>query len=218
MKHNIFGKGDDKMKTLVCARTVLSTNGTSEINQRFKIRSFFIVTVLIGTFLAAGCESQGGTGALVGGGIGALAGQAIGGDTGSTLIGAAVGSGVGYVIGNKKDKARAKEMNAAQYTKPVHNDVGVLGGTRWNLVNLYPKDIAPPYVSKIIEFKPNGRVITTTTKLDGSVEVFDESYRVVGDTLVINKPGYMINTRFGRSGTQLTINAETFSAVLKQLP
>ena len=207
------------MKTLVFARTVLPTNGTAEINQRFGIKSFFMVTVLLGAFVVAGCESQGGTGALVGGGIGALAGQAIGGDTGSTLIGAAVGSGVGYIIGNEKDKKRAKEMSTAQNTPtPTHNEVGVLGGSRWNLVNLYPADATPPYASKIIEFKRNGRVVTTTTKSDGRVEVSDESYRVVGDTLVINKPGYLINARFGLSGTQLTINADKFSAVLRRLP
>jgi hypothetical protein len=206
------------MKTLVFARTVLPTNGTGQINQRFGVRSFFIVTALFGAFVAAGCESQGGTGALVGGGLGALAGQAIGGDTESTLIGTAVGAGIGYVIGNEKDKKKAKEMSEAQKTpKPTHDEVGVLGGTRWNLVSLNPKDAAPPYVSKIIEFKPNGRIITTTTKPDGRVEVFDESYRVVGDTLVVNKPGYLINARFGISGNQLAISAAEFSAVLRRL-
>ena len=207
------------MKTLVFARTGLPANGTAEIKQRFPIKSFFMVTALLGVFVVAGCESQGGTGALVGGGIGALAGQAIGGDTGSTLIGAAVGSGVGYVIGNEKDKKRAKEMSTAQKTPmPTHNEVGVLGGSRWHLVNLYPKDAVGPYVSKIIEFRPNGRVVTTTTKPGGLVEIFDESYRVVGDTLVINKPGYLINARFGLSGPQLTINADKFSAVLQRVP
>ena len=92
------------MKTLVFARTVLPANGTAEIKQRFPIKSFFMVTVLLVAFVVAGCESQGGTGALIGGGIGALAGQAIGGDTGSTLIGAAVGSGVGYELETRRTR------------------------------------------------------------------------------------------------------------------
>jgi hypothetical protein len=49
------------------------------------------------------------------------------------------------------------------------------------------------------------------------VEVANETYRIVGDTLIVNKPGYLINARFGRSAGQLIINAEDFRAVLKQL-
>jgi hypothetical protein len=122
------------------------------------------------------------------------------------------------MIGNEQDKKHAKEMSHAQSTStPTHNEVGQLGGTRWSLVSLNPKDKVPPYTSKIVEFKPNGRVITTTTKPDGQVEVSDETYRVVSNTLIINKPGYLINARFGVSGDQLTVIAEDFSAVLKRL-
>lgn len=174
--------------------------------------------VLLVVVATSGCETGGQTGALVGSGIGALAGQAIGGDTGATLMGAAVGTGVGYIIGNEQDKKHAREMSQArQMPAPTHNEVGPLGGTRWSVVSLNPKDRVPPYTSKIIEFKTNGRVITTTTKPDGQVEVFDETYRVVGDTLIINKPGYLVNARFGVSGEQMTVSAEDFSAVLRRL-
>ena len=165
-----------------------------------------------------GCQTGGQTGALAGAGIGALAGQAIGGDTGGTLIGAAVGTGIGYIIGNEADKKHAREMSQAQKgPAPTHSEVGPLGGTRWSVVSLSPRDVAPAFTSKIVEFKSNGRVITTTTKPDGTVEVFDETYRVVGDTLIINKPGYLVNARFGMSGNQLTVSAEDFSAVLQRL-
>jgi hypothetical protein len=49
------------------------------------------------------------------------------------------------------------------------------------------------------------------------VEVFDETYRVVDSTLIINKPGYLVNARFGVSGNQLTVSAKDFSAVLRRL-
>ena len=52
---------------------------------------------------------------------------------------------------------------------------------------------------------------------DGRVEVSDETYRVVGDTLIVNRPGYIINARFTVSGGQLTVSAERFSAVLNRL-
>ena len=168
--------------------------------------------------IAAGCETGGKTGALAGGGLGALAGQAIGRDTKSTLIGAAIGTGIGYMIGNEKDKKKAKEESEkGKEHNYTHTEVGPLGGTRWMLTNLAPKDSAPPYVSKILEFRPYGRVITTTTNPDGSVDIFDERYRVVGSTLIVNKPGYLLNAKFGINGDEMIVSAEQFRAVLKRI-
>ncbi|UCC32514.1 MAG: glycine zipper 2TM domain-containing protein [Phycisphaerales bacterium] len=179
------------------------------------------VSLTVGGIFAivvAGCATAGRTGALAGGGIGALAGQAIGGDTESTLIGAAVGTGVGYIIGNEVDKKHAAELNqTSQAHDYTHKEVGDLGGTRWQLVSLAPKDRVPPYASKFIEFRPHGRVITTTTNRDGTVDVVDERYRVVDDTLIVNKPGYIINARYGFSRDQLIVSAEDFRAVLKRM-
>jgi hypothetical protein len=123
------------------------------------------------------------------------------------------------MIGNEEDKKRADEMHSSQsYSAPAeHAEVGKLGGTRWNLVSLAPASAAKPYVSKVVRFKRNGRVITTTTQPDGKLDVTDESYRVVGDTLIINKPGYLINARFSKSGGQLIVSAEDFRAVLERL-
>jgi hypothetical protein len=165
-----------------------------------------------------GCETGGQTGALVGTGIGALAGQAIGGDTGATLIGAAAGAGIGYVIGNEQDKKHAREMSeqsaSQQYT---HHEVSPIGGTRWQVVSLAPRDVVPPYTSKIVEFHPNGRVVTTTTMVDGTVKVSDEKYRVVGSTLIINSPGYLINAEYDIDGNEMIVSAEEFRAVLRRL-
>jgi hypothetical protein len=172
-----------------------------------------------GAIVIAGCKTGGQTGALAGGGIGALAGQAIGGDTESTLIGAAVGTGIGYIIGNEADKKHAKPMSqsSSTTTSAPHSETGALGRTRWQLVSLNPRDIVPPYASRVIEFTSTGRAITTTTKPDGSVETHDESFRVVGDTLIINKPGYLINARHRVSGSELVVSAEEFSAVLRRM-
>lgn len=168
--------------------------------------------------IVVGCETGAQTGALAGGGLGALAGQAIGRDTKSTLIGAAVGTGIGYMIGNEKDKKHAKEMNQKTKTHNyTHTEVGPLGGTRWLVADISPKSRVTPYISKIIEFRSYGRVITTTTNPDGTVDVTDERYRVVGDTLVVNKPGLLINAQFGISGDQMIVSAEDFRAVLKRM-
>ncbi len=175
--------------------------------------------ILLGILLLnAGCETKGQTGALAGGGIGALAGQAIGGSTGATLIGAAVGTGIGYMIGNEKDKDDAKKMSrSTENMGYTHTQVDPLGGTKWTLISLAPSDIVPAYTSKVIEFRPHGRVITTTTLPDGRVEVYDERFRVVGGTLIVNKPGYIINAAFRIDGNEMIVDAEDFRAVLRRL-
>lgn len=170
-------------------------------------------------WLFAGCATKARTGAAGGAGAGALAGGLITGSTQGALIGAGIGTGLGYIIGNEADKKDAEKKN--QSTPPekyAHDEVGPLGGTRWKVVSLVPKDTFGPYVSKVVDFKPNGRVVTTTTNQDGSVDVYNEHYRVVGQTLIVNKPGYLINSRFGVKGDQLIVDSEKFRAVFKRIP
>ena len=147
-----------------------------------------LVTAVMIIGLMEGCATKGQTGALGGAGIGALAGQLIGGSTEATLIGAAVGTGVGYIVGNEMD--------------------------RWQVKDIVPKDRVPEFASKIIEFDPHGWVKTTTTLPDGKVIVSDESYRVVGNTLIVNKPGYLINATYGILGNEMIVSADDFRAVL----
>lgn len=183
-----------------------------------RVTTSLLVLSLV-TMISSGCQTGGQTGALAGAGIGALIGQAAGGDTKATLIGAAIGTGIGYIIGNEQDKQHAQTMSRGREAQPAytHDEIGPLGNTRWMVVSLAPRDAAPPYKSKIIEFQPDGRVITTTTHADGSVDVFNERYRVVGNTLIVNKPGYMINARFGIDGDEMIVDSEDFRAGLKRL-
>ena len=182
-----------------------------------KTLAISILLVLVLTL--SGClTTDAQKGAVGGAGIGALAGQVIGGNTASTLIGAGVGMGLGYMIGNERDKKKAMAENASTpATGYGHDEVGELGGTRWKVVNTNPPDAFPPSASQIIEFKPDGYMVTTTTNLDGTVDVDNEHYRVVGNTLIMNGPGYIVNARFGIKDDQLVMDAEEFSAVLERL-
>ncbi len=172
--------------------------------------------VLLG--LAIGCETKAQTGALGGAGIGALAGQAIGGDTKATLIGAAVGTGVGYIIGNEADKQKAREMsNRTVGADYAHDETGLLQGSRWRVVTLVPESFTRPFASKIVEFREKGYVWTTTTNEHGTESTVIERYRVVGDTLIVNRPGFLINARFRVDGDQLKLSAEDFRAVLQRV-
>ena len=160
--------------------------------------------------LVAGCATQAGSGAAVGTGIGALAGQLIGGDTEATLIGAAVGAGVGYLIGNERDKQSAAQMRAegSHWGSRRH----ALGGSRRS-----PREGRVDFATKILEFHPDGRVVTTTRYRGGASHVDNESYRVAGDTLIVNKPGYIVNYRYAIDGGRMTLTAERIRATLRRI-
>jgi len=175
------------------------------------VRSF-ICLVLGLAMLTGGCATKGRTGALAGSGVGALIGQAAGRDTEATLIGAAVGAGVGYVIGNEMDKKEAKELES----RSAVPDNAPLAGTSWKVTSLV-RDEPLPHRSIILDFRNDGRVITTRTLPEGTVERADESYRVVGSTLIVNKPGYIVNARFRVDGSEMTVDAPKFRAVLVRL-
>jgi len=100
----------------------------------------------------------------------------------------------------------------------TNSEVGALGDTRWAVVSVNPRDALGSFASMIVEFRSNGRVLTTTTTKEGQVRTADEAYRVVNDTLIINRPGYIINARFSISPDQLVVSADRFSAVLQRLP
>jgi hypothetical protein len=187
----------------------------------------FTGAVLVVALLAGGCETGSQTGTLVGTGLGALVGQAAGGDTEATLIGAAVGAGVGYIIGNETDKRLAEEQyraergyEAADHGAPPYApaQIAPLAGTRWRVTSIVPTHATDPYVSKVVEFRPDARLVTTTTLEGGKIEVAQERYRVVGHTLIINKTGYIVNARFEIQGQQLVIDTADTSTLLERLP
>ena len=180
-------------------------------------RGFFDIPVLPAILsllflFPGGCATKGRTGALAGGGVGALIGQAAGRDTEATLIGAAVGAGVGYIIGNEVDKQEAQAL-AAQKAVPKN---APLAGTSWRVISLV-RDRPLPHRSLVLDFREDGRLITTRTLPDGNVVRADEAYRVVGSTLIVNKPGYLVNAKYRIDDQEMVVEAPHFRAVLERV-
>ena len=172
--------------------------------------SGILCTVL---FLGAGCATMDKSemGAVGGAGVGALVGQAIGHNTAGTLIGAGVGLGLGYIIGNEVDKSDAKKRQTA-----THEEVQPLANTTWQVVSVTPRP-KKHYQSMITRFNQDGTVTTTTTLANGKVETDTESYRVVGATLVINKPNYVINSRYRIDGNKMYMDTGDHSIVMQRV-
>ncbi|MFA6412570.1 MAG: glycine zipper domain-containing protein [Syntrophales bacterium] len=150
-------------------------------------------------------------GALGGAGVGALVGQAIGHNTAGTLIGAGVGLGLGYIIGNEVDKS-----DTSKRRKATSEELQPLANTTWQVVSVTPRP-KKHYQSMIARFNQDGTVTTTKTLANGKVETDTESYRVVGSTLVINDPGYIINSRYRIDGNKMYMDTGNHSIVLQRV-
>lgn len=179
-------------------------------SQRGFISSIGILCAM--AILAAGCASldKAEVGGLGGAGVGALIGQAIGGNTAATLIGSGVGLGLGYIIGNEMDKSDAKKRKSVQ-----HEEVRPLADTSWLVLSVTPKP-KKHFRSMAVMFNPDGSVITTKTYADGYVEKDRETYRIVGSTLIINKPDYIINSRYRIEGDKMYLDTGDHSVVLQR--
>lgn len=192
-------------------------------NHKHKNLVSMCILLLSAGLLITGCNGngdgglfgmgRGGTGAAVGGGLGALAGQAIGGDTKSTLIGAGIGAGAGYLIGSRTggDDGEDGAVEEYDYTTPT-----VLTGTKWEVEDL-DMDNPPDYERMTIEFTESGKMVTRTYKRDGTVDVDSENYRIIGDKLVVNKPGYVVNFDYELDGDDLELKAENWEAELDRI-
>ena len=159
-----------------------------------------------------GCATHTETGSLAGAGVGALIGQMIGRNTAGTLIGAGIGAGAGYLIGNDSDKrAAAKRQSMGQAP-----ETGAFGGTKWKAVSMTPPP-DPPYETYIVEFGQDGKLTSTETFADGTKKTDLENYRVVGDTLIINKPGYIINAKYTLQNKRLKVMLDDYNAEFMQV-
>ncbi len=171
------------------------------------VRRSLMIVVLT---LASGCASDGAPDlAGLGGMLGAIAGP----ETKGRLVGDDVGEGVGYVIGDEADRAKAARLDAAE-----HYEVGRIGATRWRVLDVQPYGRLPAFEEMMVYFRPDGRVETTTKFADGRTEEADESYRVVGGTIILTRRGYLINTKYWITGQQMILDGDDFRITLLRLP
>ena len=171
------------------------------------------VLMLLSMIGLGGCQTAGQSGALGGAGLGALVGALAGGSTESALIGAGIGTGLGYIIGNERDKKQARELAARPVYVPPANP---LAGTSWQVLSVNPMP-TPGFRSMTVTFQHGGFVNSTKILDDGRILEEIESYRVNENTLIVNRPGYLINVTFIMSGNRLTLQGSKLSAVLQRV-
>ena len=90
-----------------------------------------------------------------------------------------------------------------------------LTGTKWSVVELWgpDKDAYPDATEMIVEFRPDGRVITTTTYKDGRKTVEDEERYIVdaeNGVLTLKAEDREIVAMYRFDGKQLRVHSERF--------
>jgi hypothetical protein len=88
--------------------------------------------------------------------------------------------------------------------------------TTWRVTSMTPPP-SDPFDSMTVQFQPNGLVVTTTVYPNGRVTADSESFRVVGNTLIINDIGYLTNSTWTIEGNRLTLINQNFRTVLERV-
>ena len=170
------------------------------------------------TITQTACSSGGRVGDDIG--IGAIASRGVGSTYARNNIrtGNNVGQGIGYLIADEQDQAHAAQLNRTTSSRNyAHNEVGPLTNTRWQVRTITPAKAANENLGMVVTFRPSGHVITRTILPDSTTSLVNERYRVVGDTLIINKDQYLINAQYRIRGEVLTIAAGEFVAVFDRI-
>ncbi len=88
--------------------------------------------------------------------------------------------------------------------------------TTWRVISMTPPPINQ-FDSMTVQFQPNGLVVSTTVYPDGRVAADSETFRVVGNTLIINDIGYLTNSTWTIEGNRLTLINQNFRTVLARV-
>jgi len=118
--------------------------------------TIILISMLSGLSLllvAAGCESDAQTGALIGTAAGAGIGQLAGRHTESTLIGAAVGGGIGYILGNEQDKQRS-ELETAGLRHEMNSVTVHVTNSNGSIIAVKLQRSGPGYIGPRGEYYP----------------------------------------------------------------
>ena len=151
-------------------------------------------------------------------GLGAIAARSVGHTKQIIEVGPEAGKGIGYVIANEADRARAQAMSdASAGSNYSHSELGPLTNTRWRVRSLAPEDAGGERLSMLATFRPSGHLVTRTILPDSTMRLMTERYRVVGDTLIINNDGYLVNAQYRINGETLTIIAGDFVGVFDRV-
>ena len=196
-----------------------------------------VVTAVCVLLLAGTAAAQKSKDYAIGGAaLGAITGGILTGKGGGAAVGAIAGGGLGYVIGNDKDKQAAQQQAAREqaareqakvssdpataYQAPEENP---FVGSTWQVISLDTREPTPDYASIVVNFSTNSKVTTISVRQDGEADTKVETYRLVDDVMVLSGKDretgepYVINATYSVDNGELTLVAPEGKVVLREI-
>jgi hypothetical protein len=101
-------------------------------------------------------------------------------------------------------------------SKSPKTNLGSFPNTKWQILSVVPKPNTP-FNTVYLTFQPDGTLAMTTESPDGKVSTSFQKYSVVGDSMLLSKPGSTTNVRFKVDGNTMHVDTSRFSIVLERI-
>jgi hypothetical protein len=113
----------------------------------------------------------------------------------------------GTMIGDKFDEPKQK---------PPGSTLGPFPNTKWQILSVVPKPNTP-FTAMYLAFQPDGTLAITTESADGKTSTSFQKYNVVGESMLLTKPGSSTNVRFRVDGNTMHVDTGRASIVLEKI-
>jgi hypothetical protein len=108
------------------------------------------------------------------------------------------------------------EDSTPSKTKSSPTDLGPFPNTKWQVLSVVPKPNTQ-FTAMYLAFQPDGSLAITTESADGKISTTFQKYSVVGESMLLSKPGNTTNVRFRVDGGTMHVDTGRASIVLERL-
>jgi glucose/arabinose dehydrogenase len=113
----------------------------------------------------------------------------------------------GHMFGEDSKPAKTTSSKA---------DLGSFPNTKWQVLSVVPKPNTQ-FTAMYLAFQPDGSLVITTESADGKINTTFQKYSVVGESLLLSKPGSSTNVRFRVDGGTMHVDTGRASIVLEKI-
>lgn len=101
-------------------------------------------------------------------------------------------------------------------TKSSAGNLGPFPNTKWQVLSVVPKPNTQ-FTAMYLAFQPDGNLVITTESADGKINTTFQKYSVVGESMLLSKPGSTTNVRFRVDSGTMHVDTGRASIVLEKI-
>lgn len=108
------------------------------------------------------------------------------------------------------------EDSTPSKTKSFPANLGPFPNSKWQVLSVVPKPNTQ-FTAMYLAFQPDGNLAITTETADGKINTTFQKYSVVGESMLLSKPGSSTNVRFRVDGGTMHVDTGRASIVLEKI-